>query len=89
MTPTPEDPFVAALRCLLDQAAALELQARAMRGQAATLLAASVEHGAVEDEDDASACPRCGEKKWQAPAGDVVVCGECGANYREGKVVDG
>jgi hypothetical protein len=41
-----------------------------------------------KDDDGKPPCPRCGSIETAA-AGDVFVCGGCGANFRGGVVIEG
>lgn len=72
------------LQALRAQAGGLEVQAHAL------VLACEALLGDVQDAEERPAeCPRCYADEHQAAAGNVVVCGQCGANHRDGEVVDG
>lgn len=66
----------------------LELQIRAMRAAAEGIVAQAdallAGLGAeAEEAEAAEKCPGCGSQQHQAKAGNVTVCGDCGANYGE------
>jgi hypothetical protein len=77
---------------LLAHVAAIRAQAQAQLSLCDALLAHLGELDPAEGEVPTKvACPRCMDTQFQARAGDVGVCGAagCGANYRNGEVVDG
>jgi len=65
-------------------------QVRALHSQ---LQAALIQAGALllgeATEGPAGGCPRCGKDGHLVEAGDVVVCGDCGANFRGTEVISG